>query len=197
MTAGLVASDPVWGPVAERFPLKPLVPRAVSFDSLASTIVGQQLSGKAAEGIRRRVWSGLGAENLEPDHLDGHSPDSLRELGLSRAKAASILDLAAHVQRGEVDFARLAEMDDEELVARLTAVRGIGLWTVQMVMIFSLGRPDVMPATDLGVRGGAMLLDALPEMSAPRALLARSAPWSPHRSTAARLLWRLWDARKL
>lgn len=170
-------------------PIKAVTPEPVDFPSLARNIVGQQLSGKAADTIWRRVVEGLGAERPTPDDFLRRTPEDLRVFGLSRAKAASILDLAAR----DIPYDRLPRMSDDEVIATLVPVRGIGVWTVQMLLIFSLDRPDVMPTTDLGVRHGVRILDGLADPPTPADVLTRSEVWAPHRSTAARILWRLKD----
>ena len=161
------------------------------FASLARAIAYQQLSGKAAGTIHGRF------EALFPDHRPearaclalGH--DTLRATGLSQAKALSIRDLAERVASGELpDRRRLGRMDDEDVVAALTAVRGIGPWTAQMYLIFNLGRPDVMPATDLGVQRGVQMLYGLDGFPEPAEVERRTLRFAPYRSAAAWYLWR-------
>jgi 3-methyladenine DNA glycosylase/8-oxoguanine DNA glycosylase len=189
--------DPTFGAIVARCGPISLERAPVSFHSLVRSILGQQLSGKAADGIDARLRLALAVnESYAPEHFAGHSPDSLRTFGLSRPKASYILDLAQRTAAGELPFAQFEEMSDEELVQRLTQVRGIGEWTVQMQLIFHLARPDVMPSGDLGVQEGVRRLDGLENRPKPAQVLARAEAWRPVRSTAALYLWRLCDAKK-
>jgi DNA-3-methyladenine glycosylase II len=123
------------------------------------------------------------------------TPDErLRGAGLSRAKTAAVKDIAAKTLEGVVPTGRaIARLSDEEIVERLTAVRGVGPWTVEMLLIFTLGRQDVLPATDFGVRKGFAVTYGLKELPAPKDLLAHGEKWRPHRTTAAWYLWRSLD----
>jgi DNA-3-methyladenine glycosylase II len=120
-------------------------------------------------------------------------PAALRGAGLSRNKLASLQDLAARIADGRLELARLGRRSDERVVEALVPVRGIGLWSAQMFLLFRLGRLDVLPATDLGVQEGLRLLDARPERPTPREVEARAAPWRPLASVASWFLWRLVD----
>lgn len=163
------------------------------FNVLARSIVYQQLANAAASTIYGRVEA-LGRDGFpDPSELLAIPEDDLRGAGLSRSKTRAIRDLAAKVDSGELDLEALAEHPDEEVVDRLTAVWGIGEWTAQMHLIFKLGRLDVMPAGDLGVREGVRVLDGLDERPTPSEVLARSEPWKPLRSVASWYLWRLLE----
>lgn len=165
------------------------------FESLARAITHQQLNGTAANRILTRFIDLCGdgafpapaAVIARPDH-------ELRAVGLSFAKIASLKDLAAKAGNGVVpESAVLATLGDEEIIERLTQVRGIGRWTVEMLLMFQLGRPDVLPVDDFGVRNGFRLAYALRGMPTPRALAAWGERWAPHRTAAAWYLWRAVD----
>jgi 3-methyladenine DNA glycosylase/8-oxoguanine DNA glycosylase len=125
------------------------------------------------------------------------SDEQLRGAGFSRAKIAAIRDIAARVVSGEIPGARRIErMTDEEIIERLTAARGVGRWTVEMLLMFQLGRPDVMPVDDFGVRNGYRLAYGLEAMPKPKLLMELSEVWRPHRTVAAWYLWRAVDLAK-
>ena len=166
------------------------------FDALAESIAYQQLSGKAAATIWKRVRA------LYPNrkHLDPHlvlkTPDrKLRGAGLSRNKVAALKDLAAKTIDGSVPSARaLAKMTDEEIIERLITVRGIGRWTVEMLLLFDLGRPDVWPIHDYGVQKGFAKTFGRRKLPKPKQLLKLGEKFRPHRSVAAWYFWRALDA---
>jgi methylated-DNA-[protein]-cysteine S-methyltransferase len=162
------------------------------FQALAESIVYQQLTGKAAATILARVHAIYGGrKHFKPDALAITTDDLLRAAGLSRAKTAALKDLAAKALDGTVPSARtLARATDEEIVTRLTAIRGIGRWTVEMLLIFRLGRPDVLPIDDYGVRKGFQRLIRAKELPTRAELAARGERWKPYRSAASWYLWR-------
>jgi len=161
------------------------------FQSLVRAIAYQMISTKAAAAIHGRL---LETTDVQPQHLLDLGSEKLREIGYSRAKVASLLDLAEKFASGVVpDDATLKQLSDNELVKCLTQVRGIGAWSVEMLMIFNLRRADVFPATDLGVRRGHMLAYRLDEMLSAKELLACAEIWHPYRSVAAWYLWRAND----
>lgn len=161
------------------------------FEALARNIVFQQLHGSAAEAIHRRVVELFGGGRLRPQDVLGAAEDALRGAGLSGAKTAALKDLAAKTLDGTVPtLARLKRMDDEEIVERLTQVRGIGRWTVEMLLMFRLGRPDVLPVGDFAVRKGFMVAYGLDEMPKPKALELHAEAWRPYRSVASWYMWR-------
>jgi len=163
-------------------------------DALARSILYQQLSGKAAATIVARVEAAAAARRLDAAALGRLDDATLRACGVSGNKVQALRDLCRHHAAGTVPSARrMAGMDDAELVERLTQVRGIGRWTVEMLLIFRLGRPDVLPVDDLGVRKGAQVLDGLEALPAPRALRARGEAWAPFRTLASLVLWRMAD----
>ena len=174
-----------------------LVPetRRQPFQSLVQAVAHQQLNGTAANTILTR-FKGLfpGKRFPRPEDLASVTDAQIRACGFSFAKVAAIRDIAEKTLTGVVpDSRRIARMPDDEIVAQLTEVRGVGRWTVEILLIFQLGRPDVLPADDFGVRNGFRLAYKLPEMPKPRALLAHGERWRPHRTTAAWYLWRAVD----
>ena len=172
-------------------------PKGVSpFMSLVRAVAHQQLTGKAANTILGRVLALYpGKKFPAPEDLLGTPDRKLRGAGLSRAKVAAVKDLAAKTLEGVVPpTARaMAKLSDAEIIERLTSVRGVGTWTVEMLLIFTLGRPDVWPATDFGVRKGLAILYRLKELPTPREAMALGERWKPHRSAAAWYLWRACD----
>lgn len=161
------------------------------FEGLLRAIAYQQLSGKAAGTIHGRVLDLFPALRPKPQALLAMPEQALRDAGLSRNKVLSIRDLAAKVLDGTVPSARaLGAMDDEEIIARLVAVRGIGRWTAEMLLIFQLGRPDILPVDDLGVRRGYKMAYHEADMPKPKALAKVGERWAPYRSVAAWYLWR-------
>lgn len=165
-------------------------------DALARSILHQQLSGKAAATIIGRVEAACGQRTLDAGALSSMSEADLRACGVSRAKAMALADLAAHAIRGELPSARqMARLSDDAIVERLTRVRGIGRWTAEMLLVFRLGRPDVLPLDDLGVRRGLQVVDGLGELPSRLELAQRGQPWAPFRTLAALYLWRVADSR--
>jgi 3-methyladenine DNA glycosylase/8-oxoguanine DNA glycosylase len=165
--------------------------------ALLETIAYQQLAGAAAKKIWERVLGLFDAEGPRPEKLLALSEEELRSAGLSRSKAVSMRDIAARTLAGEVpDAAGMKRMSDEELFATLTKIRGVGPWTVEMLMMFTLRRPDIMPATDYGIRKGFQVLYRKREMPPPKLLLQKAEIWRPYRTAAALYLWRIADAAK-
>jgi len=165
------------------------------FDALAESIAYQQLNGKAAATI----WGRVRALYPRKKHLDPKlvlkTPDEkFRAAGLSRSKTAAVKDLAAKTLDGTVPTARqLGKMSDEEIIERLTTVRGIGRWTVEMLLLFDLGRPDVWPVHDYGVRKGFAQIFGKRKLPTPKQLLKHGERWRPYRSVAAWYFWRALD----
>ena len=170
--------------------------RATPFAALAQSITYQQLNGRAAGTIFGRFRAIYRPKRFPtPDALLETPDAALRTAGLSRSKIAAMKDLAAKTKDGTVPtLARLRDMSDEEIVERLTAVRGIGPWTVEMLLMFRLGRPDVLPVTDYGVRKGYSIAFRKRELPSPDDLRTRGERWRPFRSVAA---WYLWRALEL
>ena len=163
------------------------------YRALVRAVVFQQLSGKAAATIHGRLLALYpGKAHPEPEDLLDTPVETLRGAGLSRQKIAAIQDIARQRRAGVIPHARtLARLEDAEVIARLTTVRGVGRWTVEMYLIFTLGRPDVLPVDDLGVRKGAEKLYG--RSFTPKELGAWGARWAPWRSAAAWHLWRVAD----
>ena len=165
------------------------------FESLARNIIYQQLHGNAAAAIHRRLLNLFGNGKITPQRIIDTPEEVLRGAGLSTAKTLAIKDLAAKTLDGTVPtLARLRRMDDEEIIERLTTVRGIGRWTVEMLLIFRLGRPDVLPVGDFAVRKGFMVVYGLSEQPKPKELEALGERWRPYRSVASWYLWRASEA---
>ena len=174
-----------------------LVPKAdVSpFHALARSIVFQQLNGRAATTIHERVLAVFGGQpQLTPEALLTCAPETLRACGLSASKLAALRDLAARTLDGTVpDLATAQQLSDDELAARLIEVRGIGLWTVQMMLIFYLGRPDVLPVGDYAIQRAFRLLYKKRRPPSPAIMLKQARAWQPYRSVASWYLWRSLD----
>jgi DNA-3-methyladenine glycosylase II len=161
------------------------------YGALVRAIVGQQLSVSAARAIYGRLAARFEDRAPTPQEILNDEPEALRAAaGLSRAKVSYLRSLAEHTLSGELELERLDELDDERVIAELTAVKGIGLWSAQMFLMFHLERPDVLPTGDLGIRRAIELaygLDGLPD---PATMEAIAEPWRPYRTLACRYLWR-------
>jgi DNA-3-methyladenine glycosylase II len=158
---------------------------------LVDSIISQQVSVKAAAAIIGRVAALGAAGRPTPAEVAAMDDDVLRAAGLSRAKVRYLKDLAGRWLDGSLPHARIAAMDDGEVIAELTRVKGIGVWTAEMILIFTLGRPDVLPVDDLGIRVAVQRLYGLAERPGRDELLRIAEPWRPHRSLASRYLWRV------
>jgi DNA-3-methyladenine glycosylase II len=170
-----------------------LQPDCAPFQTLAQAIAHQQLNGTAANTILTRFIKSCGNGGLfpTPEAVLGAPPATLRAAGFSFAKIAALRDLADKtLARVVPDHETLRTLGDEEIITRLTQVRGIGRWTVEMMLMFRLGRPDILPVDDFGVRNGFRLAYGLKKMPLPKALALFGARWAPHRSVAAWFLWR-------
>ena len=165
------------------------------FDALAESIAYQQLSGKAAATIFGRVRALYPKTKwLDPSKILATPDDAFRTAGLSRAKTAAIKDLAAKTIDGTIPSGRaLLRMSDDEIIERLTKVRGIGRWTVEMLLLFDLGRPDVWPVDDYGVRKGFAKTFGRRKLPTPKQLIKSGKKWRPYRSVAAWYFWRALD----
>jgi DNA-3-methyladenine glycosylase II len=170
--------------------------RRTPFVALVTAVTHQQLNGTAAMTILKRVLSLYPGKRFPtPEDLLSTPDERLRAAGLSRAKTASIKDIAAKAVDGVVPGKRaIALLSNEEVIARLTSVRGVGPWTVEMLLMFTLGRLDVLPATDYGVRKGFALTFGWKDLPTPKELLEYGERWRPHRTTAS---WYLWRALEL
>jgi DNA-3-methyladenine glycosylase II len=163
------------------------------YEALARAIVGQQLSTKAARSIWERLVDILGGSLPPPSELLGVDPETLRSAGLSRAKVAFIRDLGERIDDGRLDVDALGDLNDEDVIAALTEVKGIGPWTAEMFLIFHLGRPDVLSTGDLGIRRGAQIAYGLDDLPGPHDLERIAEPWRPHRTLGCLYLWRSLD----
>ena len=166
------------------------------FQSLVRSVAYQQLTGKAAATILGRVKNLFPTQRFpEPQDLVRISVEQLRGAGLSRAKVAAVKDIAAKTLEGVVPTSvAIRKMSDAEILEQLTTIRGVGPWTVEMLLMFRLGRPDVLPITDYGVRKGFARTYKLDELPTPKELLAHGEKWRPYRTTAA---WYMWRALEL
>ncbi len=172
-----------------------LVPRTewTHFDALVRSIVFQQLSGKAAATIHGRVIRIIGEGPGAPAKIVATSHESLRGAGLSTAKANYVRNLAEHVIDGSLPVDTLDELDDEEVIAALTQVKGIGRWSAQMFLMFRLGRPDVLPEADLGIQKGIQKAYKMRKLPTPAQVLKRGVQWGPYRTVASWYLWRVLE----
>jgi len=194
----LAARDRGLGAVIERVGGDGFIgrPGRSSFESLAHSIVYQQLSGKAAETIFGRFRALYNGESFPtPETVLATPHRKMRGAGLSEAKARSIKDLAAHAARGEIpSIETLRGMEQEEVIERLTVVRGIGRWTAEMLLMFRVGHPDVLPVDDLGIRKGFARIQRKRELPEAETIMRRGERWRPYRSVAS---WYLWRAAEL
>ena len=180
---GMIDADPRW-----RKSFDPV-------DALARAILYQQLSGKAAATIVGRVEAAIESDRFHCDTLGRCDDATLRACGVSGNKLLALRDLAMRESAGEIPtLRRMATMDNDAIIAALVPVRGIGRWTVEMMLMFRLGRPDVLPVDDLGIRKGAQMVDRLEAMPTPKQLAERGERWGPYRSYASFYLWRIADS---
>ena len=198
--AALRASDPVLRNVIDEVGYDGLFDRLAGrpsehYGALVRSIVGQQLSTKAARAIFTRLTDRYGGTTPTPDEVLADDPEELRAAaGLSRAKVQFLRSLAEHALDGSLELDRLDELPDDQVIAELVAVRGIGEWSAHMFMMFQLGRPDVLAVGDLGIRRAVMLRYALPAMPSPAEVQKIGEPWRPYRTLACLYLWRSLDA---
>jgi DNA-3-methyladenine glycosylase II len=163
--------------------------RTDPYGTLLGSVISQQLSTKAARTIYNRVLELFGGRTPTPAEILATDPAALRGCGLSGRKVEYIRDLAEHVQSGELELDRLEELSDEEVIAEITAVRGFGVWSAHMFLMFFLERPDVLPVGDLGIRRAAQIEYGLDDLPAPAELERIAEPWRPHRTLACLYLW--------
>lgn len=165
--------------------------RTNAFQSLVESIIYQQLAGSAANIIYTRFIKHYNNVMPKPIQIISTSDIELKsKIGLSSNKVQYLKDLSTKVEQGKINLELLSTMSDEEVIAELTLVKGIGRWTSEMFLIFCLGRPDILPVTDLGIRKAVHKLYSLPELPKPAELLAISQPWRPHRTVASWYLWK-------
>jgi DNA-3-methyladenine glycosylase II len=193
--AELAGSDPVIAALVDRFGELSIEarrrrrPRVDAYGMLLRSVVGQQLSVKAAATIYGRVLELFGGKPPPPQELLDAEPQALRDAGLSWRKVEYVRDLAAHVLSGELELDRFDQLSDEEVIAEITAVRGFGVWSAQMFLIFFLERPDVLPAGDLGIRRAVQVAYELAEPPSVAELETIAERWRPHRTLASIYLW--------
>jgi DNA-3-methyladenine glycosylase II len=169
---------------------EPRAPRTDVYAALVRAIVGQQLSTYAARAIYERLLERFGGTPPTPQQILDDDPDALRiAAGLSHAKVKYLRSLAEHVASGALEIDRLTELSDDEVIAELTAVKGIGTWTAHIFLMFTLGRPDVLAVGDLGIRRAAQRAYGLTALPTPAELTELAEPWSPHRTAACVVLW--------
>jgi DNA-3-methyladenine glycosylase II len=189
----LKARDPVLGAIIERVGRYAIEFHEPSFETLVRSIVFQQLSGKVAGVIYQRLVGALPSGQMTPESILALRPERMRRLGLSRQKTAYIRDLARHTVKGKLEFPLLPELPDEEVIARLTAVNGIGEWTAHMFLIFALRRDNVLPTGDLGIRAAIKKAYGLAELPKPREVEEVAREWHPYCTVASWYLWRSLD----
>lgn len=194
--AGYLAEhDPVLAPIIEWAGRATFQPHDDYYGALVNSIIGQQLSVKAAASIKRRFQALFGGKLPAPAAILEKSEDELRAAGLSRPKIKYIRDLAKYILAGKIDFAKLNMLSNEEIIAELTDVKGLGEWTAHMFLMFCVGRLDVLAHGDLGIRNGMWRLYDLPEIPSPQTVdeIALANKWHPYESVACWYVWRSLD----
>lgn len=188
--AHLKLSDPVLGALIDRIGPSRIRYRPATFDALVHAIVNQQLSNKAAATIYGRLAGALAPKDVEPRGILRLGEDRLRELGISKQKCAYLLDLADKTRKKQVDFDALPKLPDAVVLEQLTAIKGIGEWTVHMFLMFALRRPDVLPVGDLGIQNAIQKAYGLEARPKPKQVAEIGSKWSPYASYASWYLWR-------
>ena len=184
----VLETDPALGPViAEHGPI-PFEPAEDVFERLVRSILSQQVSTASARAIRERLFS---AVEIDPESILDTDPELLRAVGLSRQKAAYVRNVAEAFLAKEYDRDSFAQMTDEEIISELTAIKGVGVWTAKMQLIFTFGRPDVFPIEDLGIRNG--MRELFGEDLTREGMREQADAWRPYRSAASLYLWRVVD----
>ena len=194
----LMKADKVMrGVMEEGGPIDPETDRRGSrkdaYEALARAIVGQQLSTKAAASIWNKLLTQFDGRPPTPEQLLKRRADQLRKAGLSRSKVEFLKDLAKRIKDGRLDLGRLRDLSDEDVIAELIEVKGIGRWTAEMFLIFHLARPDVTSAGDLGIRRAVQIEYGLKDLPGPEDFERISQEWRPHRTLASLYLWRSLD----
>jgi DNA-3-methyladenine glycosylase II len=188
----LRTNDPVLSAIIERvgpYGMKYVEPK---FENLVRSIIYQQLSGKVARVIAQRLWDAVKGE-VTPERILKLRPSRMRSLGLSTAKTAYIRDLARHTRDGKLNFEQLPALTNEQVIECLTQVKGIGVWTAQMFLMFSLQRHDILPTGDLGIRNAMRKAYNLEELPTPAEMEQLALSWRPYCSVASWYLWRSLD----
>jgi DNA-3-methyladenine glycosylase II len=190
----LKKSDPVLRAIIERVGPFRMEFSEPKFHSLAEAIVYQQLNGKAAETIFKR-FAAIAGEPLAPEGILKLTNEQMRGVGLSKQKSAYLRDLAERTHRGELDFSRLPGLPDQEVIEQLTQVKGIGVWTAHMFLMFALRRPNVLPTGDFGIQMAIKKHYKKRKMPKPAQMEKIAKPWEPFRSAACWYLWRSLDIK--
>jgi len=188
----LMEADPVLAAIIEKVGPCNLVPREPTFETLARSITFQQLSGKAAGTIFARLKKAVGRRFTAAAFLR-LTEEEMRGCGLSRQKAAALRDLAGHVASRRIIFKQLPELSDEDIIRLLSQVRGVGVWTAQMFLMFALERPNVLPTGDLGIRNAIWKAYGLEAAPKPLEIAKLAERWHPHCTVACWYLWRSLD----
>ena len=160
------------------------------FQSLVESIIYQQLAGRAANAIYNRFINYYNNKQITPARILNSPNDNLKKVGLSNRKIDYLKNLASHVYDGRINLEELPKMNDDEIINKLVNVKGIGRWTSEMFLIFSLGRQDILPVTDLGVRKAIQKVYSLSELPKPNIMMEIAKPWRPYRSIATWYLWK-------
>ncbi|HMD49752.1 MAG TPA: DNA-3-methyladenine glycosylase [Bryobacteraceae bacterium] len=189
----LKKADPLLGSVIDRVGAYRMEYRDPGFETLVRSIVYQQLSGKVARVIFGRLVEMLPEGAVTPEAILKLTPAKMRRAGLSKQKTAYIRDLARKTARGKVRFEALGELADDEVIEHLTQVKGIGVWTAHMFLMFALRRPDVLPVGDLGVRSAIRKVYGMEELPHPKQVEELAVSWRPYCSVASWYLWRSLD----
>lgn len=190
----LRAADPVVGALIDTHgPYRPR-PAMDHYESLLRTVLFQQLNGRAASTIQQRWQALYGGRYPTPTELLATTDEAFRNAGVSRQKAGYMRDLAAHILAGTLALEGIEVLDDTEVTARITAVKGFGEWSAHMFLMFQLGRPDVLPVGDYGVRNGMRIAYGLPDLPTPAQARAIGEPWAPYRSVASWYMWRATES---
>jgi DNA-3-methyladenine glycosylase II len=201
--ADLRASDPVLRELIDGVGIEGLGDRRRvrprdHYGALVRTIVGQQLSTKAARAIYGRLTERFGGRNPTPEEVLADDPEELRAAaGLSHAKVGFLRSLAEHALDGSLELNKLGRLSDQAVIAELVAVKGIGVWSAHMFLMFHLMRPDILPVGDLGIRRAMMLAYGLAELPGPAEMEQIAEPWRPHRTLASEFLWNSLEATPL
>ncbi len=192
----LKKSDPVMRALIERVgPCKMQFGEPV-FHSLAEAIVYQQLNGKAAVTIFKR-FAALAGDPLTPEGILKLTPEQMRAVGLSKQKSSYLFDMAERTNRGQLDFSRLPELSDDEVIEHLTQVKGVGVWTAHMFLMFTLRRPNILPTGDFGVRTAIKKHYNKRKLPKPELMEKIAKPWEPYRSIACWYLWQSLDVKTI
>jgi len=191
----LQEKDPILGSVIKRAPLPAFTPHKNYYQELVESIISQQLSVKAAATILKRFKELFAEDFPSPESILATDIEELRAVGLSRQKAGYIKDLAARVLDGSVQFSHLDSLSNQEVIDELIQIKGVGVWTVHMFLLFCMGRLNVLPTGDLGIKNGIYKLYALPEKPTPEDIetVALNNRWHPYESIASWYIWHSLD----